>query len=301
MKGPDFKCGYVAILGKPNVGKSTLMNNILQFKLSIVTPKPQTTRHKITGIYNSDDAQILFLDTPGIIDPEYRLQEYLVKAADAAAEDADVLVFMVKAAEHLDDVDRHLIEKLAKMPKPLIVCINKIDLVKKSILLPFIDEIRQIEGVKEIVPISALKQDGLDELLAVIKQYLPEGPPLYPQDQLTTINERFLVSEIIREKIFLLYGQEIPYSTTVTIEEFREGEGKQKDYIRAAIVVERDSQKGILIGKKGEALKRVGKLAREEIEFLLGRPVFLELVVVVRPKWREKDNLLRSLGYTRNP
>ncbi len=295
-----FRCGYVAIIGRPNVGKSTLMNNILHFKLSIVTPKPQTTRHKILGIYNDDDSQILFLDTPGIIDPKYKLQQYLVKAAETAAADADVVVFMIEASEQANPADVELLQEISASGKPILICINKIDLIKKSLLLPLIDRYSKESGVREIIPISALKNDGIDDLVQSIKSYLPTGPPLYPTDQLTTINERFLVSEIIREKIFLLYGEEIPYSTTVQIEEFREQPGK-KDYIRAAIVVERDSQKGILIGKKGEALKRVGKLAREEIEFVLGRPVFLELVVVVRPKWRERDDLLKSLGYSRNP
>ncbi len=296
----EFKCGYVALLGQPNVGKSTLLNNLLQFKLSIVTPKPQTTRHEILGIYNTGETQILFLDTPGIIDPKYRLQEYLVRAADRAADEADVIVFMLEAAEKLQEQDRKLLQRLGATGKPLIACINKVDLLHKPLLLPLIKEISQIEGVAEVVPISALKNDGLTDLVDTIRNYLPEGPPLYPQDQLTTVNERFLVSEIIREKIFMLYGQEIPYSTTVDIEEFREQPGK-KDYIRAAIIVERESQKGILIGRKGEALKRVGRLAREEIELLLGRPVFLELVVLVRPKWREKDNLLKSFGYAGKP
>ncbi len=296
----SFSCGYVALIGPPNVGKSTLLNNILQFKLSIVTPKPQTTRHQILGIYNDQNSQIIFLDTPGLIEPRYKLQAYLVKAATAAQKDADVIVFMIEAGKELRPEDRQSIERIASLEKPLIVCINKIDLVQKNLLLPTIEALSKIPGVREIVPISALKNDGVTELLDLVKKYLPEGPPLYPRDQLTTVNERFLVSEIIREKIFMHYGEEIPYSTTVVIEEFKERPGK-KDYIRAAILTERDTQKAILIGKGGAALKKIGQLAREEIELLLGRPVFLELVVLVRPKWRDKDHMLRDLGYGHNP
>jgi GTP-binding protein Era len=292
----DFRAGYVAIVGKPNVGKSTLMNNLLHYKLSIVTDKPQTTRHRILGILNGEGYQAVFLDTPGLIDPRYRLQEVMVEAAHRAIEDADVVVYMVEAASEPTTQDIAILKELQRYGKPIIVAINKIDKIKKAELLPMIDALKDYEGVEAIVPISALKADGLDRLSEEIIQRLPTGPPFYPQDQLTDLPERFLVSEIIREKIFMRYGEEIPYSTTVTIEEFRE-QDDGKDYIRASIWVEKDSQKGIIIGKKGAALREVGKLAREEIEFLLGRPVFLELWVGVKEKWRRDEAALRRFGY----
>lgn len=297
MPESKFKCGYVAILGRPNVGKSTLLNQLLRFKLSIVTPKPQTTRHRILGIYNDSDSQIILFDTPGIIAPKYKLHEYLVQAASAAARDADVDLLLLEAAEAITPAHTQVIEKIAANQKALVIALNKSDLVEKSRILPQIDMLSKVPQVREIVPISALKNDGLDRLLTVIKSCLPDGPPLYPPDQLTTAPERFFVAEIIREKIFLLCGEEIPYSTTVSIEEFTERPGR-KDYIRAAICVERESQKGILIGKKGAALKKVGQAAREEIEFFLQRPVYLELFVIVRHKWREREALLRDLGYS---
>ena len=291
-----FRCGYVAILGRPNVGKSTLLNKILDFKLSIVSPKPQTTRHRLFGIFNNEAAQIIFLDTPGLIEPKYKLHEMLMRASENAITEADALLFMIEADEALAIEDFDLLETIARHSKPIILCINKIDLVPKNRILPQIEKLSGIQSINEIVPVSALKADGIDDLLKTLTGFLPLSPALYPPDQLTTAPERFFVSEIIREKVFFQYGQEIPYSTTVQIEEFSERPGR-KDYIRAAILVERQSQKGILIGKKGDALKKVGSAARIEIEAFLGRPVFLEMVVLVRPKWRDKESTLRSLGY----
>lgn len=295
-KEHTFRCGYVAIIGRPNVGKSTLLNNFLHFKLSIVTPKPQTTRNRILGIYTSDTAQSIFLDTPGLLEPKYRLHELLVRAAHSAAEDADVLLYVTEATANISENDNRSLEQLRQFKKPVVVCINKIDLIEKRLLLPQIEGFSRIDGVQEIIPVSALQNDGIDELIATLEKYLPFSPPLYPPDQLATAPERFFVAEIIREKIFLHYGEEIPYSAAVVIEEFKERSGR-KDYIRAAIWVERPSQKAILIGKNGEALKKVGTQAREEIEAFLGRPVFLELVVLVREHWRQNERLLRELGY----
>ncbi len=292
----DYKCGFVAILGRPNVGKSTLLNNILKFKLCIVTPKPQTTRHRILGIHCEPGIQIIFLDTPGIINPRYKLQEYLVKTAEGAAKNADIHLFLIAANAKLRDQDLRLLSRLAEQKKPIICGINKVDKIPKSTLLPVIEKVAILPGVVEVLPFSALKKEGLQELLTAIKKYLPAGAPLYPEDQLTTAPERFFVSELIRERIFRNYGDEVPYSTTVTVEEFREREGR-KDYIRATILVERNSQKAILIGKKGAALKKLGAEARKEIELMLDREIFLDLFVTVRPKWRDKENMLKHLGY----
>ncbi|NOX36907.1 MAG: GTPase Era [Calditrichaeota bacterium] len=291
----DFKAGYVAILGRPNVGKSTLLNQILKFKLSIVTPKPQTTRKRVLGILNGENYQIIFIDTPGIIEPRYNLQKVMMKYVRNAMEDADVLLYMVDASRPTEDLEA-VKERIEPVGKPVILALNKVDLVRKDTLLPMIDQYRKIYPFEAIVPISALKNDGVDRLLREIVRLLPQSPPYYPSDYITPEQERFFVAEIIREKIFLLYGEEIPYSTHVEIEEFKE-RPEQKDYIRAIIYVEKPSQKGILIGKQGQALKKVGQYAREEIEAFLGRPVFLELFVKVNEDWRKKDTKLRRLGF----
>jgi GTP-binding protein Era len=291
-----FRVGYVAILGRPNVGKSTLMNALLGQKLSIVSPKPQTTRHRILGILSGETFQIVFFDTPGLLDPRYKLQEVMLKSAERAAQDADEVLFMIEALPESHELDFQWLERLKILDKPSILAINKIDLVPKDQLLPLIDECHRRYQFREIVPISALKQDGIDILRDVLVRYLPEGSPLYPEDMLTDQPERFFVAEIIREKIFQRYGEEIPYSATVVIDEFKERPGA-KDYIRASIYVEKPGQRKILIGKGGEALKRIGREAREEIEAFLGRPVFLELWIGVKEKWRQKESLLRQFGY----
>lgn len=291
----DFRAGYVALVGKPNVGKSTLLNQLLHFKLSIVTHKPQTTRKKVLGILSGENHQIIFVDTPGIIEPKYNLQKTMMKYVRAAIEDADVVVYLVDASaanQDLRDIDR----TIASLQKPVILALNKVDLIRKDLLLPLMEKYRAAYNFEAIVPISALKNDGLDILVKEIVNNLPYNPPYFPPDYITDQQERFFVSEIIREKIFNLYGEEIPYSCHVQIEEFKENPGR-KDYIRAVIYVERLSQKGILIGKNGQALKKVGQLAREEIEAFLGRPVFLELFVKVMEGWRRRESKLRRLGY----
>ncbi len=292
---PPFKSGYVAIVGRPNVGKSTLLNQLLKFKLSIISPKPQTTRRRVLGILNGQGYQIIFLDTPGMIEPRYDLQRMMMKYVRQAVADADVVVYLVDASWKVHQPEA-VARELEGIDKPVLLAINKIDQVRKDTLLPLIESYRQAFPFRAIVPISALKDDGLDRLLDEIITYLPVGHPYYPTDYITDQEERFFVAEIIREKIFHLYGEEIPYSTHVEIEEFKERPGK-KDYIRAVIYVEKSSQKGILIGKGGRALKRVGELAREEIEQFLGRPVFLELFVKVMEDWRKNLSRLRWLGY----
>jgi len=296
-----FRAGYVAIVGEPNVGKSTLLNALLGQKISIVTPKPQTTRHKILGILSGENYQIVFLDTPGIIKPRYRLQEVMVEAARSAIEDADVVLLMIDVTEvdtsTVEERYNHLILLLRPLQKPVLLLLNKIDLIRKSELLPMIDAFVKVYPFREIIPISALKADGVDDLREALMQFLPEGPPFYPPDIVSGQTERFFVSEIIREKIFQKFREEIPYSTAVQVVEFRERE-KGKDFISAEIYVERDSQKAILIGREGRALREVGFDARREIEKFLGREVYLELHVKVREKWRDSDAWLKRLGYT---
>ncbi len=298
MEIPEhFRAGYVALVGHPNVGKSTLLNALLGTKLAIVSPKPQTTRHKILGVLTGEDYQMVFLDTPGLIRPQYELQSVMMKTAQTAIADSDVVVMMVEASEKPAERDLEILEELKKYGKPIILAINKIDLVHKDILLPLMNAYSQRYDFEAMIPISALELDGLDELKHAIRDLLPEHPPYYPEDYLTEHSERFLVSEIIREKIFYLYGEEIPYSTTVEIADFKERTGR-KDYIRAVIYVEKNSQRAILIGQKGLALKRVGSLAREEIEEFLGRPVYLDLWVKVREKWRKNPEAVRRFGYS---
>uniref|UniRef100_A0A7C6EHK2 GTPase Era n=1 Tax=candidate division WOR-3 bacterium TaxID=2052148 RepID=A0A7C6EHK2_UNCW3 len=292
MQG-SFKAGYVAIIGKPNVGKSTLLNSLLKYKLSIVTPKPQTTRHRILGILNGENFQALFIDTPGMIKPAYPLQKIMQKEVKSALEDADLIVLMIEPKDLPDENEKKTIQGLLK--KPTILVINKIDTVDKRQLLPIIEEYSKM-GFKDIYPISALYNDGVDDLKKGIVENLPFGQPFYPQDQITERPERFFVAEIIREAIFNHYGEEIPYSTTVAIEEFKE-RGKAKDYIKAIIYTERDSQKAILIGKDGSALKKVGSIARKNIENFLGRPVFLELWVKVKEGWRHDETFIKDKIY----
>jgi len=291
-----FKSGFVAIVGKPNVGKSTLINDFLGCKLSIVTPKPQTTRKKIMGVLTKEGYQIVFYDTPGIMEPKYELQKYMVKEAYEAIEDADVILMMAEPFEPPAEKDKDFFEKLSHLNIPVILAINKIDLVEKDSLIPILSAYNQRFNFAEIVPISALKGISLDLMLNLVVKYLPEGDPFYPEDYMTDYNERFLASEIIREKVFEFYGEEIPYSTTVEIEEFKEREAG-KDFIKAIIFVERDSQKGIIIGENGKAIKRVGVIAREEIEKQIGRKVYLELWVKVMEKWRKDKKKMYKLGY----
>ena len=297
----NFRAGYVSIFGKPNVGKSTLLNQLLGIKLSIVSPKPQTTRHRIIGIHSSAEAQIIFIDTPGMLTPRYYLQKAMMKAVHAAIADADILLFMVEAGESLQVRDAGYLQQIMETQKPVLVVVNKIDRVKKQNILPLIGEIGKNFAPEAIIPISALQADGLDLLITEIIRKLPLSPPYYPPEMLTEHPERFFVAEIIREQIFYQFSEEIPYSTTVVIDEYHEQKGR-KDVIRATIIAERESQKGILIGKKGAALKKIGAAARKAIEVFLNRPVYLELWVKVREKWRKSDSAVREYGYgAQNP
>lgn len=291
-----FKCGYVAIIGAPNVGKSTLLNRLVADKVAITSPKPQTTRHRLLGVCNLPTAQILFLDTPGILDPKSLLNENLVRAALGALEEAEVVIWLT-TPEETPEERQVLLKHLQRFPKPLVIAINKIDLVAKPALLPLIEFYHGLFPDAPIVPISALYGDGLANLVQELLQRLPEAPPLYPPDQLTDRPERFLAAEFIRERVFHHTAQEIPYAVAVQIEEFDERERPRLVRIRAVIYVERDSQKAILIGKKGQMLKVIGQEAREQIEKLLGCQVYLELWVKVWKNWRRDPRALRELGY----
>ena len=294
-----FRAGYVTIMGEPNVGKSTLMNRFLNQKISIVSSKPQTTRHRILGILTDDASQIVFLDTPGIIKPKYLLQQAMMQFATRAIADADVLLFMVDALDPKTGEDlahAEAFQKLRDLAKPVLLVINKVDAVQKQLLLPIIDFYAKAFPFREIFPVSALTGEATNAILGAVRPLLPQHPPLYPPDIISEHSERFFASEIIREKVFLGCHEEIPYATTVEVIDFKERE-YGKWFIAAEIYVERDSQKGILIGKKGAKLKEIGGQARRDIENFIGHPVFLDLKVKVREKWREDAGWLKRLGY----
>jgi len=292
----SFKCGYIALIGVPNVGKSTLLNRLVGEKLSITSPKPQTTRHRLLGILNLPAAQLLFLDTPGILEPQGVLNQTLVQAAFTALAEAEVVVWLVEPKQP-DPRDRVLLPHLRALPRPLIVAINKIDLVAKPRLLPLIGAYHELFPRAPIVPLSALLGDGLEDLLAEILKLLPAAPPLYPEDQGTDSSERFLAAELIRERLFHHTGEEVPYAVAVLIEEFDESRRPELIRIRAIIYVERESQKGIIIGKQGRLLKLIGQEARTQMETLLGARVYLELWVKVWKNWRRDPRAIRTLGY----
>ncbi|MBS4016508.1 MAG: GTPase Era [Candidatus Latescibacteria bacterium] len=289
----NFRAGYVAILGRPNVGKSTLLNTLLNFKLSAVTKKPQTTRNKILGILSHENMQAIFIDTPGLLKPRYGLQKLMQKEIREAIETADLFLLVVEPYEPPTNDEIKLIEQIIK--KPTILIINKVDEVEKERILPLIENYQQY-SFKEIHPISALKNTGVQELKQSIFTNLPEGEPYYPTDQITERPEKFFVAELIRETVFKYYGEEIPYSTLVEIEEFKERDFG-KNYIKAIIYVERANQRAIILGRGGQAIKRLGSIARENIEKFLDRPVFLELFVKVRENWRDDDHFIREKIY----
>jgi len=293
--GSDFKAGYAAIIGRPNSGKSTLLNAILNIKLSIISPRPQTTRRNVLGILNEDNLQVVFIDTPGLLKPRYELQKKMMEYVHSALQDADVFLIIVDVSEKTHPVDLPFDLTLLKN-KPVLLILNKIDLLPKEQLLPLIELYAQWFKFKAIVPISAINQDGLTQLKSELSKWIPFSPPYYPPDILSDQPERFFVAEIIREKIFYLFQEEIPYSTEVIVEEFKE-RSEKLDYIYAVIYVERSSQKGILIGKQGQALKKIGTLARKDIEDFLGRKVFLELRVKVDENWRKSSIKLKRMGY----
>ncbi len=292
-----FKSGFISLIGRPNVGKSTLLNLLLGEKIAIVSDKPQTTRNRILGIKNHPEAQIVFLDTPGIHRARSKLNHSMVKAALATYNEVDGICFLIEANRPFNDENDFILETLKKVEKPVLLAINKIDLVPKGDLLPIMDQYSRLRPFEQIIPISALLGEGGEVLLAGMVKILPAGPKLFPEDMITDLPERFLAAELIREKVFLLTREEVPYATAVVVEQFKEREEKNLVVIKATIQVERKSQKGILIGEKGRMLKEIGCQAREEIEALLGAKVFLELWVKVEENWREDPGALRRLGY----
>jgi GTPase len=290
------KCGYVAIIGRPNVGKSTLLNCFVGKKISIISPKPQTTRHQILGIKTTGEAQAVFIDTPGLHKAEKRaMNRYMNRLASSVMIDADVILFVVEAGRWTDD-DEMILQKLAATQAPVILVINKVDKVKdKNRLLPFIDKIKEKFNFVHIVPMSAKKLDNVVSLEKIIMEFLPTQPHFFPDDQMTDKNERFQVAELIREKLIHATEEELPYSTTVVIDSFEEEEKITK--ISAVIWVEREGQKPIVIGKDGALLKKIGTLARKDIEKLLNKKVFLRIWVKVKSDWTDDERVLQSLGY----
>jgi GTPase len=291
-----FKSGFIGIIGRPNVGKSTLFNAIIGEKISIIANKPQTTRNKITGIKNLPDAQLIFLDTPGIHKAKNPLNRAMVRTARDSFNDADILLMLVEANSTVHSQDIFLIEGLAEINVPVFLVINKIDLIEKNLLLPLIDKFRTLYNYQEIFPVSAVKGDGLTDLLETIKNNLPEGPQYFAEDTFTDASERFIAAEFIREKIMLLTSQEVPYATAVEIDTFKENEENNLIRISATITVEKDSQKAIMIGKKGSMLKNIGTQARLEMENLFDSKVFLELFVRVKKDWTSSDKMLQEFG-----
>lgn len=288
------KSGFVNIIGNPNVGKSTLMNAMVGEKLSIITSKMQTTRHRIKGIVNGDDFQIVYSDTPGILKPVYKLQEAMLKSVDTALIDGDVLLYVTDVAESMEKNADYL-DKLKKAEVPVLILINKVDLSNQSDLLSLVEQWKTLVPKSEIIPISAKEKFNLDYVFSRIVANLPEGMPYFPKDELTDRNERFFAQEIIREKILLFYDKEVPYSVEIEVESFKDEDKLLK--IGAVIHVARETQKGIIIGHKGEALKKVGSAARMDLEEFFGKKVFLELFVKVTKEWRDKDIQLRHFGY----
>lgn len=288
------KAGFVNIVGNPNVGKSTLMNALVGERVSIATFKAQTTRHRIMGIYNTDDMQIVFSDTPGVLKPNYKLQETMLNFSNSALTDADILLYVTDVVE-TPDKNGEFINKVKQLNIPILLLINKIDLTDQEKLASLVEEWKELIPQAEIIPISAAAKFNVDYVMKRIKELLPDSPPYFGKDQWTDKPARFFVTEIIREKILLYYDKEIPYSVEVSVESFKE-EAKTI-HIRAVIYVERDSQKGIIIGKQGRALKKVATEARKELERFFGKTIFLETYVKVDKDWRSSDKELRSFGY----
>ena len=294
MMEKKHKSGFVNIVGNPNVGKSTLMNRLVGERLSIITSKAQTTRHRIMGIVNTEDMQIVYSDTPGVLRPNYKLQESMLNFSESALGDADVLLYVTDVVEKVDK-NSDFLRRVERMECPVLLLINKIDQTNQEALEKLVDVWKELLPKAEIIPISALSNFNVDYVKRRVEELMPESPPYFEKDALTDKPARFFVTEIIREKILLYYQKEVPYSVEVVVESFKESE--KMIHIKALIIVERDSQKGIIIGHQGQALKKVGAMARKDIERFFDKKVFLEMFVKVEKDWRNRDNLLRNFGY----
>ncbi|UPW81988.1 GTPase Era [Lysinibacillus sp. Ag94] len=293
-----YKSGFISIIGRPNVGKSTFLNRVIGQKIAIMSDKPQTTRNKVQGVLTTNDSQMIFIDTPGIHKPKHKLGDFMLKVSKNTLREVDVIMFMVNAEQKLGKGDEFILEMLAGNPTPVFLVINKIDQIHPDELMGIIESYKERYDFAEIVPISALQGNNVENLLATLTKYLPEGPQYYPADQVTDHPERFIISELIREKVLHLTREEIPHSIAVVIDKIRrDEENEDKIRVAATIIVERDSQKGIVIGKRGALLKEVGIRARKDIEMLLGSKVYLELWVKVQKDWRNKSTHLRDFGF----
>lgn len=292
----NFHSGFVAILGRPNVGKSTFLNRVVGQKIAIMSDKAQTTRNKIQGIYTEDDAQIVFIDTPGIHKPHSRLGDFMVESALSTLNEVDAVLFMVNAIQKRGRGDDFIIERLKNVKKPIYLVINKIDQIHPDKLLQIMDDYRNTLDYAEVFPISALEGNNCPELIESLVNTLPEGPQYYPADQITDHPERFIAGELIREKVLELTREEVPHSVAVVVDRIHR-EDDEKVLVQATIVVERNSQKGIIIGKGGKMLKQIGVKARKDIELMLGDKVYLELWVKVQPNWKDRQVDLQALGY----
>ena len=292
-----YKSGFISIIGRPNVGKSTFLNRVIGQKIAIMSDKPQTTRNKVQGVLTQNDSQMIFIDTPGIHKPKHKLGDFMMKVATNTLREVDVIIFMVNAVEGIGRGDEFILEKLQNVKTPVFLVINKIDEVHPDSLLPLIEKYKEKLDFKAIVPISALQGNNVETLLAQLKEELPEGPQYYPADQVTDHPERFIISELIREKALHLTREEVPHSIAVVIDSIKKQEGKDMINVMATIIVERSSQKGIIIGKQGSMMKEIGQRARKDIELLLGSKVHLELWVKVQKDWRNKASVLRDYGF----
>ena len=292
----EHKSGFVSIIGRPNVGKSTFVNRVIGHKIAIMSDKAQTTRNKIQGVMTRDDAQIIFIDTPGIHKPKHKLGDYMMRVAKNTPSEIDAIMFMVNVNEDIGRGDEYIMEMLKNVKTPIFLVLNKIDLVHPDTLMPKIEQYQSYMDFTDIIPISALEGLNVDHFIDVLKSFLPEGPKYYPDNQISDHPEQFVVSEIIREKILHLTSEEIPHAIGVNVDRMIK-EDEDRVRIEATIYVERDSQKGIVIGKGGKKLKEVGKRARRDIEMLLGSKVYLELWVKVQRDWRNKVNFIRQIGY----
>lgn len=292
-----YKSGFVTVIGRPNVGKSTLLNQVIGEKISIISDKPQTTRNKIQMVYTEDDFQVVFLDTPGIQMPKNILGEYMLKISKSTLEEVDVIAFMVDESMDVGKMDKYILDELSTVSTPIVLLINKTDKLNRDEIMTLIQKYKDIGLFKEIIPISAINNDNIDNFIKVLKEMLPEGPQYFPDDMITDQPERFIISEIIREKALLNLEEEVPHGIVVGIEGIKDRNNKDLIDVFATIYCEKESHKGIVIGKNGKMLKEIGQSAREDIEKLLGSKVNLQIWVKVEKNWRERDNKVKYFGY----